>query len=646
MPRLIALLALLALALTPTATAGAAKAKKKPAGRCPAGQLPKVTGSGKKAKLARDRKGRLKCVRPARPKAGAIPVPAAAAPTAQLAVVADELAAALTVHPDATKRLVKKAGAGRTARMLDIALKSWRTRAVVARAARARAAETKSDTYSPVEGADVAFSGEFKAVDDGTTAGYQGKATVSGDFDRAALDALAKKVDVDLPKDIDKGRFKLELEFADLPAACPDAQGKVKGSLKAGGRITLSVGAASMTLSAKIDVTYNLTVGDDARWHTIDDVDVKTELSAGGAGRSTETWRGRRVGSGFGTAGITDQGADVATAVGRDWGQIDANQGGVFGPHGGVNLATGKGTLLDIKSIDNFKKMLATNYATQLITLAAVEYVRKVAAERVQKIWYDDEKCLKIDASAAKARLRPSETTPVTAKNARAANGQPVASNLTASGTKEITPGSAPLPAGAAKDFTLTAPGSRPVKANYKIVALSRAGKKTVSGDLTEALGPYTVTLTDTETGTFATHDTSSKLSGTLAPAEVGGSQPLRWVASGPVTWSDHSATSKMEDCTYGDPQAGGSWTATITEAGDDRIRVQLDFTADARVLWTVTCPGPAVIGGQPGATPIGLAPRDFELPAGGGTQALGGGFTQGGDGWTTNGTLTVTPAT
>jgi hypothetical protein len=630
------LVVLLILALAPAAAADAKKAAKKAS--CPAGQLPVIAGKGKKAKPARDRRGRLRCARPARPAARALPRAAAPTPTAQLAVVADQLESALTVHPDALKPIARRIGAKRAARLLAIALDSWRTRAVVARAGaaagpRARAAETKSDTYSPVKGGDVKFTGDFQTVDDGRTAGFTGKATVEGDFDRGALDELAKKVDVTLPKDIKDGRFKLELEFSDLPSVCPDASGKVKGTVKAGGRITLSVGGASVTLAARIDATYNLQVGDDARWHTIDDVDVKTELSAAGTGRSTETWRGRRVGSGFGTEGIFDKGADAGKAITRDWGHIDPDQGGVFGPHGGVNLATGKGNLLDIKSIDNFKKMLATNYATQL------------AADRVQKVWYDGEKCLRLDASAAKAKLKPNETTPVTAKNARAADGTPVSADLTATGTQRIEPGSAPLPAGGTKDFTLTAPGTSPVKANYKIVALSRAGKKTVSGDIGGDQGPYTVTLDDTETTNFATHDSSAKLGGTLTLKAVDGSTPQRWTDLAPVTWSDITVTSKIP-CDFVDPVGAGTWSATITDIGNDRIRVDLDFSSETVVLYTLLCPDAPPIHGEPGPRPVALSPRSFELPAGGGVQPLSGSLTLGSDGFFTNGTLTVTPTT
>jgi hypothetical protein len=637
-----ALVLLLVLALAPTdAQAAKQQATKK---SCPPGLLPVLKGKGKKAKVVRDRKGRLKCAVPARPSAKALPRPAAATSTAQLGVVADELESVLTVQPDALKAVERKVGAKRARKMLSIALDSWRARAVAAataRAPRAHAAETKTETYTPAAGTEVNFAGEFTPVDDGSTAGYRGKASVEGAFTREGLQAIADKADVKLPPGIDKGMFKLELEFADLPRVCPDADGKVKGTLKAGGRITLAVGGASVTLAAKIDVSYSLQVGDDARWKTIEDVDVQTELSIGGTGRSTETWRGRRVASGFGTEGILGSG-DASGAFIRDWGHIDPDQGGVFGPRGGVNFATGKGTLLDVHSIDNFKKMMATDYATQLITLAAVEYVRKVAADRVQKVWYDQEKCLTLDAAAAKDRLRAGATTTVTARNAKAANGTPVSTKLTATGVASLTPGSAQMPASATKDFTLTAPPTTPATSSWKVVALSRAGKKTVSGDLGEEQGPYTATVQDHETGRFATHDATGDLTGTLAPSAVDGSSPQRWTASGPVTWSNLTATPKL-DCSYVDPVSGGAWTATITDAGNGRIQVALDFTADTKVLWTVACENGSVPG-QVGVTPLGMAPRTFDMPAEGGVQPLSGSFESGGDGFFTSGTLTVTP--
>jgi hypothetical protein len=318
------------------------------------------------------------------------------------------------------------------------------------------------------------------------------------------------------------------------------------------------------------------------------------------------------------------------------------DQGGVFGPRGGVNFATGKGTLLDVHSIDNFKKMMATNIATTIATLVVVEYVREVAADRVQKRWYDEEKCLKLDAAAAAGKLRAGATTTVTAKNARAADSAPVATTLTASGTKSLEPGSAQMPAGGSKAFTLTAPSTKPAKSSWKVVALSRAGKKTVSGDLAEEDGPYTVTLDDQETGHFATHDATGHLTGTLALAAVDGSNPQQWTATAPVSWADLTAISKT-DCSYSNPLSGGRWTATVTALDNDRIRVELMFTAEALVTWTVNCEG-ASIPGQAGVSPVGMAPRSFELPAGGGVQLLSGSVAFEGDGFFTNGMLTVTP--
>ena len=613
------------------APAAADASKKRPAkGRCATGKVPVV----KRGKLAADRKGRLKCVAPAKPKVKAIPVPSQSR-GAQLGATADQLEQVLAVEPEALKPLARRIGAKRARKMVALGLDSWRKRAVVA--------ETKSDTYSPGTGVDVGFKSDFAAVDNGSQTGYAGSATIEGTFTRNGLEQLiAGKADVALPKDVKNGTIKVELSFSDLPGNCPDANGKVKGTLKAGGKLTLTVGATTVTLSAKIDATYNLTVGEDARWKTIDDLVVNTEFQIGGTGRSTETWRGRRLGSGFGTAGILGS-SDTGAAIARDLGQLDNGHGGIFGPHVGVNFERDGGSLWDLRSIDNVKGMIATNVATMVATLAVTEYVRKVAADRVQKLWYDDEKCLKLDAAAAAAKLKAGQTTKVTAKNARAASGAPVPANLTASGTQSLEPGSAPLPAGATKDFTLTAPSTKPTKSHWKVQALSRAGKKTVEGDLADEQGPYTVTLDDHETGHFATHDATGHLTGTLTTVAVAGASPERWTASAPVTWTDLTATPKIE-CSYGDPVAGGAWTATVTAIADDRIRVELDFTAETLVTWTVVCPPDASIPGQAGSSPVGMTPRSFELPAGGGTQALSGSVSLGADGFFTDGTLTVTP--
>jgi hypothetical protein len=290
--------------------------------------------------------------------------------------------------------------------------------------------------------------------------------------------------------------------------------------------------------------------------------------------------------------------------------------------------------------------MMATNYATMIATLVVVEYVREVAADRVQKHWYDEEKCLKLDAAAAAARLRAGATTTVTARNARAADGAPVSSNLTASGTQSLEPGSAQMPAGGSKAFTLTAPSTKPTKSSWKVVALSKAGKKTVSGDLDDEQGPYKVVLDDHETGHFATNDATGHLTGTLTPAAVTGSDPQRWTAGAPVNWADLTSIFNGGECFYNNPVSGGSWTATITALPNDQIHVELSFTAETVVTWTVNCEGGVSIPGQAGVSPVGMTPRSFDLPAGGGTQPLSGSVAFDGDGFFTNGTLTVTPVT
>ncbi|HVI37266.1 MAG TPA: hypothetical protein VM684_13630, partial [Gaiellales bacterium] len=94
------------------AAAPAAEAKNKTTKKvsCPAGQLPVLTGKGKKAKVARDRRGRPKCAAPKRPVAKAIPQATAATSTGRLALAADEVEAALAVHPGAVAPLQRKIG--------------------------------------------------------------------------------------------------------------------------------------------------------------------------------------------------------------------------------------------------------------------------------------------------------------------------------------------------------------------------------------------------------------------------------------------------------------------------------------------------------------------------------------------------------
>ena len=138
-----------------------------------------------------------------------------------------------------------------------------------------------------------------------------------------------------------------------------------------------------MELEADVDATYTATSGADGKVATIDGVDVKTTFRSSATGEATQTYRGHRLGTGFGRAGILDSGAGSA-AIERDVGHFDAGHGGVAGPKGAWSYERGVG-VSDLRSIDNVKAMVTTAIATDLLTLAALEYVRKVALDRADK---------------------------------------------------------------------------------------------------------------------------------------------------------------------------------------------------------------------------------------------------------------------
>ena len=302
-------------------------------------------------------------------------------------------------------------------------------------------------------------------------------------------DGLEKILDKDkLPADLKSAKAALSVSFEDAPQACPSAAGKLPGRLHGKASIAITATSASgatttMRLSADADMTYNVSVGEDGRWTTIDDVDMQTEFQAGGTKQTTQTYRGHRLGGGFGRDAILGgSGTDVGKALERDWGKIDAQKGGgVFGPKGGWNWKRGV-TLNDLHSIDNVKAMVGTWIATDALLLAGVEYLRAVALKRGEKYWYDDEQCMSLTGTATPASLKPKGIATVTASKAKAKDGGDVPAKLTATGTATIDPGAADLAQGGTRDFKLTAPDKG--AATWTVIGISRAGKKTVSGSI------------------------------------------------------------------------------------------------------------------------------------------------------------------
>ncbi len=199
------------------------------------------------------------------------------------------------------------------------------------------------------------------------------------------------------------------------------------------------------------------------------------------------------------------------------------------------------------------------------------------------------------------------------------------------------------MPAGGSKAFTLTAPSTKPTKSSWKVVALSKAGKKTVSGDLDDEQGPYKVVLDDHETGHFATNDATGHLTGTLMPA--GGRRQRS------------AAVDRQQAGELGRPDVDVQNGLLLRQPsvrrqldGDDQRAGQRPDPRRAGLHRRHPCdldgelPTGRVDPGQAGVSPMGMTPRSFDLPAGGGTQPLSGSIQDGGDGFFTNGTLTVTP--
>ena len=634
--------------------AGAGPAAAATRAKCPRGTLPVLKGSGAKAKVVR-RGRRLSCKRPAKLERSAFTRPAAS-PASQLTATADQLTQALAVNPAAFSGISRRVGAPRARALTRLALSSWRTQSARAGTASARARAAADDgihlsqTFDGGKGVTGSVKLDAGSVTDGGKLGLQATGSLEVGVTAEGLKDLAPGT---LPPGT-SGKVKLELAFNDAPAACPNAAGKVAGKLSGSVKATITItgpsGTETQFASAALDVSYELTVGEDARWHTIDKVDAQSAFAFGGSKKGTETWRARRLGSGFEHDGVLSPGADFSKAITQQATHFDTSAGGIFGPHTSVKWSTGP-TAWDIQSISNLKGMIVTSIATDYLTIAALEYIRGIAAPRLEKHWYDEEACLKLVGQPAVAKLKAAQTTKVTTKNAKAADGTPVKTNLTASGVASFTPGSMTMPAGGSFDFTLTAPNETPTHASWKVVALSRAGKKTVDGTLGDQPG-YDIALDDHETGTFATHTAAGRLASTLHLDPVAGSDPAAWTASAPLTWSELTgqASPDLPECSLIAPISSGAWTVDAKQTGPDEITVTLDFRSNPRVTWTLECtnPDPPYIVDSPGllgVNVVALKPVTFTVPVTGGTVPISGEVVDSTQGLRSSGTITVTPA-
>lgn len=374
---LLALVAVPAPAAAQTAAAGQKSVAKK---RCPGGTAPVVRKRGKRAVPKRDRRGRLRC--------RAIPVrrpPApATTPVGQAADVAIALRQTLAVRPAALDRMAKAIGRRRAKRLVAVTLDAWEPRATLARAAQA----PQTTTFAPGDGiTGTASFGVEQAT--GADSGFTANASVDVTATRAGVAKLSSAATDKLPPDVKSATGKLDVSFQDVAQGCPGAAGKRAGKVKATGKVKLKVERdgkppVEMELAADVEMTYTATSGEDGKVATIDDVDVQTEFRSASTGEATQTYRGHRLATGFGRAAILDA-KDISAAFERDGRAFNTEAGGVFGPKGGWNFERGIGAQ-DLQTIDNVKAMLTAAIATNLLTLAAVEYVRKVALDRLDKV--------------------------------------------------------------------------------------------------------------------------------------------------------------------------------------------------------------------------------------------------------------------
>lgn len=364
-----------------TAAVGGKQAKK----RCPGGTTPIVRKRGHRLVVKRDRRGRLRC---RKIKAGRPPAPSAA-PLGQAAAVTDALRETMAIDPSAARRLDRAIGRRRAKRLLDVTLDGWRRSAGASVARAAQAGDPQTASYSP--GAGIQGNATFGIEQaTGADSGFTASATATLSATREGVAKLSGASEK-LPADVKSARGELSVRFEDVVRACASAKGERAGRVKANGKVKVTVEREGgppivLELEADMEATYTAKADEGGEITKIDDLDVKTTFRSAATGEATQTYRGRRVGTGFGRASILDA-SDVGSAIERDAAHFNPDAGGVFGPKGSWSFSRGVG-LGDLRTIDNVKAMFTAAVATNLLTLAAVEYLRKVALPRAEK-----EKC-------------------------------------------------------------------------------------------------------------------------------------------------------------------------------------------------------------------------------------------------------------
>jgi hypothetical protein len=489
-PLTIAVLASLAVAGAPSATAASARCAK---GKVRIGQRGTTWTVGKHAK------GKTRCLRVPRPHVAKLPA-IAQSPAWMGSVLLANLDGVRDVRPSRVGKPVRRVFADRLWRRVEQEAVKGLGRggspvAGLAVASSPRAAARAADEFGEGGVHVSTHSTPIAPAADELGSGFDGKATVTFNLDEMRKFAKEKGAD---SKSADKlineylpgltsGSGQIELRFEDFTKACPTAEGKVAGRLKgkAAGSVTSAQGNTRRTLSASInaDAEYEAHVGDDGRWTDFDyELRIVVELrdatvdAASGkvvASEGTKTWRyflaqkhQPRQGIDFDKAKTTD-GLDAEIA--RDF------------PGTTYNLRGPRGDRLS--SISNFRALVANAYIGIATTIAAKEYIRRVAMDRAEKHWYDEEGCAKLDVKPAKDMGDAGEVVPVRLTNVTAGPGGSFKAKITATGTPSLTPGSATFSPVTPVSFDLTLPASAGA-GTYTIVAIGKGGKKTAQGSV------------------------------------------------------------------------------------------------------------------------------------------------------------------
>ena len=126
-------------------------------------------------------------------------------------------------------------------------------------------------------------------------------------------------------------------------------------------------------------------------------------------------------------------------------------------------------------------------------------------------------------------------------------------------------------------------------------------------------------------------------------PAPGAAPDGRHWTGTAPVEWKDMTFAPKG-DCTAHSPVSDGAIAVTVQLVPSGALLVDWSTVNGARATVSVTCPGdpPTTASGLPGPFLLGALPTTFELPFGGGSQAITGGVDANPDGTFNDGTLTV----